>query len=77
LARFLKAFVPDDVGLQQAGEMAMQAVSRAMNENEPARPDLMPKSMDEKVLEILRILRDHGIQVNPVAVIDNDGNDRS
>tara|TARA_R110000787_G_scaffold86057_10_gene183381 strand:+ start:17790 stop:17963 length:174 start_codon:yes stop_codon:yes gene_type:complete len=57
--------------------MAMQAVSRAMNENEPARPDLMPKSMDEKVLEILRILRDHGIQVNPVAVIDNEGNDRS
>ncbi|MRG73605.1 hypothetical protein GH722_17700 [Alphaproteobacteria bacterium HT1-32] len=55
----------------------MQAVSRAMNENEPARPDLMPKSMDEKVLEILRILRDHGIQVNPIAVIDNEGNDRS
>ncbi|MEQ9200315.1 MAG: hypothetical protein RLN80_10025 [Rhodospirillales bacterium] len=54
----------------------MQAVSKAMNENEPARPDLMPKSMDEKVLEILRILRDHGIQVSPVAVIDNNGNDR-
>ncbi|MEQ8710415.1 MAG: hypothetical protein RIC36_15610 [Rhodospirillales bacterium] len=72
----MKAFPADDVGLQQAGEMAMQAVSKAMNENEPARPDLMPKSMDEKVLEILRILRDHGIQVSPVAVIDNNGNDR-
>jgi uncharacterized protein (UPF0335 family) len=51
----------------------MQPLPETISENQPERRELTRKPMDEKVREILQILRDHGIDVKPVAVIDKNG----
>lgn len=53
----------------------MSAVSELYGPGRANRASPPAAATDERVVEILRILRDHGIEVTPVAVIDNDGNE--
>ena len=51
----------------------MNAVSELFGSGRANRQGPQESETDRRIVEILRILREHGIEVTPVAIIDNDG----